>query len=124
LINFLKPEHYTTLNTEFLQYANSKESILRNTYGWDDAKVYTFTNSWMLESEILDYLATAVSINPGSHGGGGNGGGGTTNACTCYYNYYCYIKGGLGGSCVSNNCNKPNGGCGVFGTTNCDGKCQ
>ena len=52
MINYLIPEHYTTLNAEFQDYANAKELVLRNTYGWDNAKVYIFTNSWMLESEI------------------------------------------------------------------------
>ncbi len=125
LIDYLKPEHYTSLNAEFQQFANSKETILRNTYGWDDAKVYIFTNSWMLDSEIADYIHTKMLApgTGGNHGGGGNGGGGLKNPCNCYYGYYCWIKGGGSGSCITGECNKPKGGCGVFGFTNCDGKC-
>jgi hypothetical protein len=122
MIAYLVPDHYTTLNAEFQDFSHSKETILRNTYGWDDAKVFIFSNSWMLESEILDYIAMKAS-GGGGHGGGGVGGVGT-NSCTCYYGYYCWIKGGGSGTCVTGNCTKPNGGCGVFGTTNCDGKCQ
>ena len=122
MINYLIPEHYTTLNAEFQDYANAKELVLRNTYGWDNAKVYIFTNSWMLESEILDYIALKANGGGGSHGGSGGGNG--RNPCTCYYSYYCWIKGGASGSCVTGTCDKPNGGCGVFGNTKCDGKCQ
>ncbi len=54
-----------------------------------------------------------------------NSSGGLKNPCNCYYGYYCWIKGGGSGSCITGNCQTPpKAGCGVFGTTNCDGKCQ
>lgn len=123
MITFLKPSHYATENQEFIRYAQNQENILRNTYGWDDAKVYIFTNSWMLESEIQDYIVSKMNA-PGGGGTSGGGMGGGSLDCTCYYNYYCWLKGGGSGSCVSDGCSKANGGCGVFGTTNCDGRCK
>ena len=68
------------------------------------------------------YLALKANGGGGSHVGSGGGNG--RNPCTCYYSYYCWIKGGASGSCVTGTCDKPNGGCGVFGNTKCDGKCQ
>lgn len=121
MITYLQPAHYTTLNNEFKIFSHEREIILRNIHGWDNAKVYIFTNSWLLESEIIDYIAMKAS--GGSHGGGGANPP-KSNDCTCYYGYYCWIKGGGSGSCVTGSCNKPNGGCGIFGTTNCDGKCE
>lgn len=123
MITFLKPDHYTTLNQEFQQYAKAKETILRNTYGWDDAKVYIFTNSWMLESEIQEYILQKLN-GPGGGGTSGGGMGGGSLDCTCFYSYYCWLKDGGSGSCVSDGCSKTNGGCGVFGSTNCDGRCK
>lgn len=122
LINFLKPAHYEDLNSEFNQFANVKESILRTNFAWDDAKVFIFTNSWMLETEILNYIAAKAMPGGGVGSGGGNPSAG--NPCTCYYSYYCWIKGGGNGICESSYCNKSNGGCGVFGTTNCNGICK
>ncbi len=124
MISFLTPEHYTSLNSQFQNFAYLKETELRNAFGWDDAKVYIFTNSWMLEKEIEKYISAKQVAGGGS--GGGTTGGGTTdvNGCTCFYSYYCWIKGGGSGTCESGNCKRPPGGCGVFGSTNCDGKCK
>lgn len=125
LIAYLQPEHYTTLNSAFQNYAQTQESILRSTYGWDDAKVFVFTNSWMLESEINYLIANKPGTGGGTGGGGTGGTGGGNNYCNCYYSYYCFVKQGFQGSCVDGGCKTPpKAGCGIWGTSNCTGKCE
>ncbi len=69
--------------------------------------------------EYLQKIDSHMSIIDGKNSGrmpGGN--------CACYYSVYCETTPSAGGnSCIDGGCTAV-GGCGMFGGSNCTGKCQ
>lgn len=81
----------------------------------NEAKTYfTFEQIANLFFVLHDYDNPPSPMRPNA--AGSNSG----SDCECFYDIYC----GLFGVCARGNCNITNGGCGVFGSTNCKGKCE
>ncbi len=114
LIDLLEPSFYEDGSDEFESVQGVVDVIntLISTHGWDEYKIYAFTNTWLLESELKDITVA-------------NQGGDLTPDCICRYDVSCpsFSQGSFFGDCKAALTCKTSGGCGVFGTSSCLGRC-
>jgi|GEM_PF-2391402 len=95
---------------------------------------YFFAEEWtisglnLFEKEELFFIAfqietkdyTVPIVDPGNGGGSG----GYQPNCKCNKSSWAACYFGAHGDCVSSNCQSTNWGCGIIGTSQCDGECR
>lgn len=118
LFDSLSPKTYTskTAKNEFLSFASCWEEKMRSVFNWDDERLFFTVCTWMnkvefFESVRIDELLTT------------KGNGDVNNDCNCRYDIYCSSR--ISGEICDHdsNCDEV-GGCGVFGTSSCNGVCK
>lgn len=117
LINYLQPYHYESDKgrIDFAGYAKRWEEEAKK-MGWDSAKVFFNTNTWLTEAEfkaLRTKVLEAEKLNPQNNSA-------VEPSCSCSYDIYCWPN----RLCTGDGkcCETPDG-CGVFGTSSCDGHC-
>lgn len=88
-------------------------------FGWSAEYCYLIAGTWLTPQEIDKYKA--YRYNNSSGGGLSTGPNASGIDCECYYSLSCSVLDD--GSCIDGGCNKKIG-CGVFGTSNCTGRCK
>ena len=119
LFDYLKPEHYDSMDRrkELIEFANRWSMLMRSKHGWDDEKIIVYSHIWMTLEEftiavLSDRNFETKSITPGFD---------QIKNCECIYSAYCQLSAG-GKICSESNCNRVEG-CGILGTSTCDGVC-
>ena len=125
LYRHLSPNLYQDENIResFIVYAEKWRDRMIKDHGWNDDKIFFYVCTWMShtefqESVLLDKISEEIMskgpIIPGTD---------QKKDCNCHYSYYC-VSSGLGSTCDSGYpCNLAPG-CGILGTSSCDGFCS
>ena len=101
----------------FIEYAEVWETKMRELYGWDDRMLFYTVWTWMSQDEFFasvssdEYIETKSQTDP------------KPIDCNCRYDVYC------DGRVHGERCDKgilceQVGGCGVLGTSSCNGVCK
>ena len=116
---------YTDIKVKksFLQYAEQWSANMKSSYGWNDEKLFFYTETWMLEEEYYISLLRDLA----KQGRGVEEGDGDSSTepdlkdCNCLYDMGCP---GLGYNCDKSKRCKYVDDCGLLGHSNCKGLCS
>lgn len=118
LFNHLKPEVYNNKRAkeEYNRFVDIWEAKMRTEFDWDDETLFFAVCTWMTRDEFIastGYDDVFVTKGNGDH----------NLNCNCRYTIYC--EGRLHGSlCDHGSMCEEVGGCGVTGTSACNGVCR
>lgn len=102
--------------SDFMKHFDNAQlyMLIECPYFFDQISIFKSINYL---TKLDPHIANANFTGPIIDDGEGN-----ISKCTCLYDWYCYISGGV---CRTKNitCDRTNTECGVFGTTPCKGRC-
>jgi hypothetical protein len=111
----LLPDIYVSKENrrKFNEFADkwTEESIML--FGWSLKDVFVYTHTWLTSEEVVVMMNSLPRLKSTQ----------AEDNCNCHYTIACPGF-GFDWSCVTGGCKLKDGGCGIFGTTDCDGICK
>jgi hypothetical protein len=113
IFQLLTPEIYSSKEAKlkFRAYADTWMKEVRKRFEWTDLEIYQYTHTWLTNEEFGEWLVSRKTTLKSTK---------AEANCDCYYTISCFPEGRL---CVSGRCTIVDG-CGIFGSTECNGRCE